>query len=108
MPACSRMAQMLVVPLLVEWKTKYRSSAVQLPQHSPAGLFQPGSSGCGLEPSAATSHSETDLVLVSCTEKRNRLPSGDQRGQYGLPRTVTNSWELVPSLLALYNVEPLA
>src|SRR5215470_7124249 len=102
------MAQTLVVPLRVDWKTKYRPSAVQLPQHSPAGLFQPGSSGCGLEPSAATSHSETDKVLVSCKEKRNRLPSGDQRGQYGLPGTGANSWDLVPSPLARYNVGPLA
>ena len=69
-------------------------------QHSLAGLFQPGNKGRSLEPSAATSHSEAELLGGFATVNRNRLPSGDQRGQYGLPSTGNHLRDSVPSLLA--------
>src|SRR5262245_3414144 len=80
-PVSSLNAQMFDTRFCKDSNTKYLPSADQLPQHSPSGLFQPGSKGCGLVPSAATSHSLDGGVLASPTVKRNWPPSGDQRGQ---------------------------
>src|SRR5262245_14131447 len=42
----SRIAhRFVVVPLRVDWKTKYFPSEVHFPQHSAGGLFQPGRRG---------------------------------------------------------------
>src|SRR5215472_16688022 len=79
----SGIAQISVLPLWVDWKTKYLPSGVQLPQHSAGGWFQPASKGRRFVPSAETSQMEKApiLMLLSPSVNRSRLPSGAQRGQ---------------------------
>src|ERR1700690_582062 len=98
--AFSRMAQMLGVPLRVDWKTKYSPLGVQLPQHSAGGLFQPGSSGWRCVPSAAISQRLEVLSRSSWTVRRTVLESGDQRGHKGRPFTVAIFVKSLPSLEA--------
>src|SRR5215472_5019760 len=88
----SGIAQISVLLLRVDWKTKYLPSDVQLPQHSAGGWFQPGSKGCRFVPSAESSQMERapTLLKVSPSVNRSRLPSGDQRGQNAVSGRLTN------------------
>src|SRR6476469_2001506 len=65
-PPFSGIAQILLIPLRVDWKTKYLPSRVQVPQHSFGGWFQPSRRGWSSVPSADTYQSEIELVLESC------------------------------------------
>src|SRR5216117_3260147 len=97
----SPMAQMFCVPPRADWKTKYLPSGVQVPQHSAGGLLNPANNGRRWLPSASTCQSALPL-FEACTVKRRRLPSGDQRGQNGVPSTHTIFRESFPSILASY------
>src|SRR5215469_17776483 len=100
----SRIAQISVLPLRVDWKTKYLPSGVQLPQHSAGGWFQPGNKGWRFVPSAETSQMERApiLLLLSPSVNRSRLPSGDHRGQNAVSGRITSFRGSVPSLFARY------
>jgi DNA-binding CsgD family transcriptional regulator len=96
-PAFSRMAQRLLIPLPIAWKTKYLPSGVQLPQHTSANTFQPGSSGYARFPSIRTSQRESATPMPGSTVKRTLLPSDDQLRNLGSPATVASFRTSVPS-----------
>src|SRR5215469_3389710 len=103
----SRIAQTSVLPLRVDWKTKYLPSGVQLPQHSAGGRFQPGRKGWGVFPSADISQIEDKPVSLSVRLSRRRPPSGDQRGHHSAPGRLTSFLSSVPSLFTQYRSPPL-
>src|SRR5450755_1372042 len=104
---------MLESPFRVLRKTKYFPSAVQLPQHSCGGLFQPGNrSGCGFVPSERASHSVDtptafSATVVGVTVKRMCDPSGERLISLGPPATVRILRASLPSSSARNMSGPL-
>src|ERR1700674_4749017 len=101
-------AQISVWLLRDDWKAKYFPSGAQFPQHSAGGSFHPGNKGRGLVPSAKASHSDVEFEPGSRTVNRSTRPSGAQRGQKGMPGTVTSFRMSPPSAFASYKLDPLA
>src|SRR5580658_111416 len=89
----------------VDSNRKYSPSGVQVPPNSCAGLFQSGNTACKFLPSAETSHKEEVRWSVLRIVKRKRRPSGEKRGAKGMPATVINSCESVPSALQKYKLD---
>src|ERR1700722_2043784 len=87
-----------MLSLWVDWKTKYLPSAVQVPQHSEAGLLQLGRIGWGVWSDAVSSHSDRVWLMGSSTVKRSRVPEGDQRSQKARPMGSVANGVDVPSL----------
>src|SRR5271165_6648525 len=63
--------------------------------------------GRGTFSSVGTSQREEKPLVLSVTVTRSRLPSGDQRGQEGMPGNVANFRPSAPSSRARYKSLPL-